>query len=452
MLALLALASTALASAELAQADLALGRQLLAEKNPQGAALALQRCAERKVEPAITADCQWELGWARWVQNDWAGVVAAWSAVEAVQPTREGLRDYLAQARDQAGLQAMVEKGKAAAPKSFQSQAPAGTTLRLRAVGDMMIGTDFPPPGMLPEDDGASMFADVRELLQDADLTFGNLEGPLCDTGSTTKCRPDTPPGRCYAFRTPERYGRYYKEAGFDVVSTANNHAGDFGEVCRERTEKVMDAQGIAHTGRPGDIARLTVKGLKVAVIGFHTSQNSHYLNDHETAAALVRALAAESDIVIVSFHGGAEGSKAIRVPQGSETFYGENRGDLRRFARVVIDAGADAVIGHGPHVLRGMEVYRERLVAYSLGNFATYGPFNVKGNNGISAVLELQLDREGRFLGGRLLPTWLEGQGVPKRDPEGRAIDLVRTLSAEDFPGTAVQVAQDGTLSGPAR
>lgn len=444
------LARPALASpAELAQTDLDLGRQLLAEKNADGAELALKRCIGRQADPAITVECQWELGWASWVQADWTGVVAAWEAVQKVDPQRKGLADSLAQARDQAGLQAIVAKGKAAAPATFSSTAPAGTTLRMRAVGDMMIGTDF-QPGQMPPDDGVSMFADVAALLKDADLTLGNLEGPLCDGGSTDKCSPDTPPGRCYAFRTPERYGKYYKEAGFDVLTTANNHAGDFGEFCRERTEAVLDAQGIAHTGRPGDIASMTVNGLKVAVIGFHTSQNSHYLNDHDTAAALVKALSTEHDLVVVTFHGGAEGSKAIRVPQGSETFYGENRGNLRQFARVVIDAGADAVIGHGPHVLRGMEVYKERLVAYSLGNFATYGPFNVSGNNGISAVLELQMDREGRFLGGKVLPTWLEGEGVPMRDAQGRAIDLLRTLSAEDFPGTAVQIAQDGSLSGP--
>ncbi|NUQ38691.1 MAG: CapA family protein, partial [Caldilineales bacterium] len=121
-------------------------------------------------------------------------------------------------------------------------------------------------------------------------------------------CGPDAAPGSCYAFRSPARYAKYYKAAGFDVMSTANNHAGDFGDVCRRRTEELLDQQGIAHSGRPGDVASLTVNGLKVAVIGFHTSQTSHYVNDHETAAALVRSLAAAHDIVVVSFHGGAEG------------------------------------------------------------------------------------------------------------------------------------------------
>ncbi|MGB0641465.1 MAG: CapA family protein, partial [Myxococcota bacterium] len=295
--------------------------------------------------------------------------------------------------------------------------------------------------------DVENTFTGVQEWLTDADVTFGNLEGPLCDGGKTSKCRPGAPAGSCYAFRSPYSYKDLFKSAGFDVVSTANNHAADFGEYCREQTEKAMDEVGIAHTGRPGDIARLTINGLKIAVIGFHTSRNSHYINDHKTAVQLVRALDAESDLVIVSFHGGAEGSKAQHVPYGRETFYGENRGHLREFTHTVIDAGADMVWGHGPHVLRAMEVYKGRLIAYSLGNFATYGRFNLRGQQGLGVVLEAVVDADGQFLTGKILPTKQTGRGVPVEDPTGQAIDVVRALSAKDFPNTGILVAQDGTI-----
>ena len=345
----------------------------------------------------------------------------------------------------------LARRGAEAAPASFASSAPAGATLRVRAVGDIMLGSDF-PAGFLPPDDGAASLAAVAELLRDADLTFANLEGPLCDGGRTSKCDPTKPEGSCYAFRCPSRYGRYLDEAGIDVVSTANNHSGDFGDVCRQETERNLDALGIAHSGRPGDVAELTSHGLKIALIAFHTSAATHDVRDIPTARALVRGLAAGHDLVIVSFHGGAEGAKALHVPEGQETHLGENRGDLRAFTHAVVDEGADLVIGHGPHLLRGMEVYRDRLIAYSLGNFATYGRFNVSGNMGIGAVLEAELDREGRFLGGRLLATRQEGEGIPVPDEVGRAVDLVRQLSAEDFPGSAVQVARDGTLAAAAR
>ena len=399
-------------------------------------------------QPDHVADCQWERGWAHWMNGDWSKVVSDWEAVRKADPSREGLDRYLAQARDNLGLEDLLAKGRQSAPPTFKSDVPEGTTVRLRAVGDLMISTDFPAGNINPEIDAT--FSDVSDWLTDADITFGNLEGPVCDTGKTTKCKPDHKPGSCYAFRTPSKYADLYKAVGFDVMSTANNHAGDYGPGCRTETEGHLDRLGIAHTGRPGDIASLTANGLKIAVVGFHTSRNSHYINDHEKAELLVKALDTEHDLVVVSFHGGAEGSKAIHVPQGRETFYGENRGHLREFTHTVIDAGADLVLGHGPHVLRGMEVYNGRLIAYSLGNFATYGRFNLSGNLGVGAVLEVVMDADGQFVTGKVLPTKQKGEGVPVKDPDGKAIDLVRTLSADDFPGTAVQVAQDGVLARP--
>lgn len=328
------------------------------------------------------------------------------------------------------------------APAAATPAAPA--PLRLRAVGDMMLGTTV-PEGYLPEDDGAHLLDAVAPLLRDADLTFANLEGPLCDIGVTTKCGKGA---NCYAFRSPTRYVKYYVDAGIDLLSTANNHAGDFGDECRRETEKTLDGAGLVWSGAKGSIGRTTVKGRRVALVAFHTSEAVNDVNDLAAAQALVREARAGADIVIVSFHGGAEGSKATRVVDGPEYFLKENRGDLRRFARGVVDAGADVVFGHGPHVLRGMEVYKGHLIAYSLGNFATYGRFNLSGPLGVSVVLEVTLDEAGRFAGGRLLPTMQEGKGIPMPDPSGRGLEAVRQLSALDFPEAGVVVAEDGALS----
>lgn len=433
----------ALVPAALANPDYDAGVEALKVKDTARAKASFESCL--KSEPANT-ECHWELGWVYWVENRWPEVVKQWEQVQKTDPSRKGLADGLAQARDNVALEGMLAKGRAAAAKTYTSTAPAGATVRLRAVGDNMIGTTF-PEGYLPPDDGAGAFAGVSDWLKDADITFGNLEGPLCDSGETTKCKPDSTPGSCYAFRSPGRYRSLYKDAGFDVMSTANNHAGDFGQDCRLQTEANLDAVGIAHSGRPGDVAHLTSNGLKIAVIGFHTSEATHNVNDIPTAKLLVAGLAAENDLVIVSFHGGAEGSKAIHVPQGAEQFYSENRGDLRAFTHAVVDAGADLVIGHGPHVLRAMEVYKDRLIAYSLGNFATYGRFTLSGNLGVGAVMEVVMDRDGRFVSGKLLPTRQAGEGVVEKDPESRSFDLVRTLSEQDFPSSGVRVAQDGTL-----
>lgn len=333
-----------------------------------------------------------------------------------------------------------------------QAQPPAAPGqadgfLRLRAVGDVMLGTDF-PEGLLPPEDGAQMLADVRDWLEDADVTFANLEGPLCDGGETRKCKK--PSSVCYAFRTPTRYGAYLAAAGIDLASTANNHSGDFGEECRRQTEQTLDRLGIKWSGPPGSVATLEVKGKRLAMIAFHTSAATNDVNDHGTAVKLVREARKTHDLVVVSFHGGAEGAKATRVPEGRELFLGENRGDLRRFGRAVIDAGAAIVIGHGPHVARGLELYKGRLIAYSLGNFATYGKFNLTGALGRGLVLEAVLAEDGRFVGGKILPSFQEGKGVPKKDASGAVIPLIRELTAADFPQTGVRISEAGDLSPP--
>jgi poly-gamma-glutamate capsule biosynthesis protein CapA/YwtB (metallophosphatase superfamily) len=308
----------------------------------------------------------------------------------------------------------------------------------------MMLGTAI-PAGHLPPDDGAHLLDAVIPLLEDADLTFANLEGPLCDSGESSKCRKG---GNCFAFRTPTAYVKHFVAAGVDLVSTANNHSGDFGERCRRETERTLDAAGIVWSGPPGSIGKTTVNGKRVALVAFHTSRSCNDLNDLPAAKKLVQKAKADADVVIVSFHGGAEGAHATRVKDGPERYLGENRGDLKAFAHGVIDAGADVVIGHGPHVLRGIELYQGHLIAYSLGNFATYGRFDLSGPLGVSVVLEVTLDDAGKFAGGRLFATKQEGKGIPALDPSGRGIAMIRELTARDFPRTGVVVGEDGTLS----
>ena len=419
------------------------GVELMTNKNYTEAIMAFETCINNSPD---NLSCHWEIGWAHWMLSDWNSVVNHWSTVENSDPNWPKLSGYLTQAKDNLNLQKIMEQSQNDAPNTFASAVPSGATIRIRSVGDMMIGTNF-PNGYLPPNNGADSFAQVAAELKDADITFGNLEGPLCDgTAASQKC-VNSSPGKCYAFRSPSTYVKHYKDAGFDLLSTANNHANDFGSACRLQTESLLDENGIAHSGRPGDIASIEVNGFRVSMIAFYTGRSSHYLNDHDTAKKLVTAQKSNHDIVIVSFHGGAEGSKALHVPQGQETFYGENRGDLRQFTHDVVDAGADIVIGHGPHVLRGMEVYNNKLIAYSLGNFATYGRFNISGYAGMGVILESTLDEHGNFIAGKLIPTKQTGRGVPVLDSEANVIDLMRTLSNEDFGSSAVKIAVDGQI-----
>src|SRR2546421_8521064 len=142
--------------------------------------------------------------------------------------------------------------------------------ITIAAVGDIMLGSPYPNDSRMPPNDGADLLKDVTPILSAADIAFGNLEGPIVDGGTSAKCRPGST--QCFAFRVPTRYGKYLKQAGFDVMSVANNHAGDFGEAGRASTMRVLDEQGIKYAGSlqaPSPIAYLDVKGRKVAVIGF---------------------------------------------------------------------------------------------------------------------------------------------------------------------------------------
>jgi hypothetical protein len=213
----------------------------------------------------------------------------------------------------------------------------------------------------------------------------------------------------------------------------------------------VLDRLGIGHAGDKGTVAVRTVRGRRVALVAFATNRIAHNVNDVDGARRVVADVARQADIVLVSFHGGGEGAAYQRVRHGPETYLGEQRGDLRRFARAVVDAGADLVLGHGPHVVRGMEVYRGRLVAYSLGNFATYGKFGLRGPTSLAPVLEARLDAQtGAFVGGKIHAFRQRKPGGPRRDGTGIVVPVVARLSRQDFGGTAVRIEPDGTLLSP--
>ena len=322
-------------------------------------------------------------------------------------------------------------------------RAPA--RISIAAVGDMMIGTDY-PENLLPDDDGVGFLAAVTPWLRSADITFGNLEGVLVDGGEPGKQCSN--PKACYLFRSPSRYAYHYHAAGFDVLSLANNHARDFGEEGRTATMQTLAAAGIHHSGREGDFASLEVKGLRVAVLAYAVTKNSNMLLDYALSEQTVRDLAATHDIVVVSFHGGAEGRDVTRLPFAEEEYYGEPRGDVVRFARMVVDAGADLVIGHGPHVVRAMERYNDRLIAYSLGNFATYYGISVAGIKGIAPILIATLDEEGRFIEGEIISTRQVRPAGPSLDPEGRALKMIRGLSIEDFGNPGLTFHPDGGVT----
>jgi len=324
---------------------------------------------------------------------------------------------------------------------------PLQQTFTISAVGDIMMGTNYPESYYLPPQNGSWLFEEVDSLLNATDITFGNLEGVLLDSGGTPKRCSN--PKACYAFRTPTSYVKYLVDAGFNLMSTANNHAGDFGDIGRRHTLRVLDSVGIHHAGQL--LQPFTLFNLNDAVIGFAAfspNTGTQSINDIPAATSIVRHLDSLADIVIVSFHGGAEGSKYEHVTRKTEIFYGETRGNVYAFAHQMIDAGADLILGHGPHVTRAMDIYKNRFISYSLGNFCTYARFNLSGPNGLAPLLQLSVNREGAFLEGNIIPIRQIGEGGPRIDEQNRVITRLQNLMKEDFPEAEIYIDDSGRIN----
>lgn len=326
---------------------------------------------------------------------------------------------------------------------AMAQQAPGHWELAL--VGDIMMGTDFPSP-RLPPQGGTGLFAPAATLLQSADLAFGNLEGPLAVGGASTKVGC----AKCYAFRTPPEYARHLREAGFDALSVANNHARDFGEEGQRQTVRALDGQGI---GWAGTLEQPMVileddSGRRCAFLAFSTGPSGPRVQDLAQVRKLVTEAASQASLVIVSFHAGAEGAGAGTTPRGAETYHGEARGDVRAFARAAVEAGADVVFGHGPHVPRGAELINDRLVLYSLGNFRTYGPFSKAGAMGLSPLVRVTVTQDGRFVAGKVWSYRQVGDSF-QADTSGAAADWILRKTQEDF-GPSLLMDASGTLRKP--
>lgn len=336
------------------------------------------------------------------------------------------------------------------------------------AVGDMMIGSDFPSKDFLPTNDGKNSFNAVLPFLK-GDVVFGNLEGSLLDDGISTKCPPpattakdtavksdkipatatpntalgaDTPPPRtCYAFKMPTRYAQIIKNAGFNLVSIANNHVGDFGDAGRASTLRTLDNVGIYHAGLTSKpTATFEKNGVKYGFVAFAPNIGTVSINDIANAKKLVKDLDKKVDIVIVSMHGGGEGADNTHVPKTDEIYLNEKRGNVHAFAHAVIDSGADIVLGHGPHVTRALEVYKNKLIAYSLGNFNTYGAFNLRGANGFAPILNVSLAKNGDFVFADVTSIKQSKEKGLQLDESNQAFSELKRLTQADFPETSLE------------
>jgi poly-gamma-glutamate capsule biosynthesis protein CapA/YwtB (metallophosphatase superfamily) len=326
--------------------------------------------------------------------------------------------------------------------------APAQAAKRPRTVslvwgGDVTLGSSYGRP----PDRGRPQLAGIAGVLRRADVAAVNYEGTF-GSGGPSKCAGGR--SNCFAFQAPAANAGTLRWAGVDVVNQANNHAHDFGGTGMAQTHAALRRVGVRWTGAPGQVSVLRRGGARIAFVGFSTYPWSAPMSSDAAVRALVGAAARRARIVVAFLHAGAEGASRDHVPHGHEHAYGEDRGDSRHFARVAVDAGADLVLGSGPHVLRGVELDRGRLIAYSLGNLAGFHNFALGGRSALSGLLRVRVGPEGAFAAGTFASLRLTGPGLPQVDPTHAAASLVSKLSREDFGARGVTIRTDGTLAAP--
>ncbi len=328
----------------------------------------------------------------------------------------------------------------------FEINLPASYTNKIivvKCVGDIMMGTLYKKP-ILPPNDGKGIFDGVKDYLKNCDILIGNLEGTFTTVKKSWK-RADNI--HSFAFKMPVHYVNYLKEAGFTVLNIANNHARDFYVKGLKETISILTNNGLLYTGMRNQLTTLNIRGVKVGIAGFYWQSYFNSIRDLRHTRRFLKKCKSKVDILIVTFHGGSEGLRALHTKNRMEYFHGAKRGNVVKFARTAIDSGADFVFGHGPHVPRAMEIYKNKLIAYSLGNFCGYGLFRMEGPRKYSLILEVHLTDKGEFYKARIIPVILKNKGIPFYDPEKNVIKLIKKLTKTDFPFSPIEITDDGEI-----
>jgi poly-gamma-glutamate capsule biosynthesis protein CapA/YwtB (metallophosphatase superfamily) len=327
-------------------------------------------------------------------------------------------------------------------------QAKVNDTIVIAGAGDIMMGTIIPSRASLPpKEDCSGELVPTSEYFKSANVAFCNLEGVFTDTPAGRKSCKN--PKSCYTFGMPAKFVNCLVEAGFDLVSVANNHCKDFGEAGKVNTGKTLENAGLKYAGWLSKKTDIYEKdGLKYGFCAFSPESGNCDLRNYEEAKRIVKGLDSVCDIVIVSFHSGAEGKDHQHVPKADEMFMGYNRGNVYKFAHEVIDAGADVVFGHGPHVTRAVEVYKDRFIAYSMGNFNTYSNISVAGVCGLAPIMRVYTNNKGAFYKAQIISTFQTMHIPPQVDPAKKVLKIIQDLTKADFPGAKFIIDDNGWVT----
>lgn len=319
-----------------------------------------------------------------------------------------------------------------------QSIASAKNLISITAVGDIMMGS------VSLENNGKNLFTPAAEWLLASDIRFGNFEGTFFDEGP----QPDgkKPGPNRFLFKTPTDMNSVLADGGFNVVSLANNHSRDFGSAGLKSTKEALQKVGIQYSSKSGEVANFRIDDTEVAVIAADYYKAPRSVVEPASTYLEISKLKAAGKLVVVSAHVGKEGAGAEFLEFNSEIFLGENRGNSVEFARTAINQGADLIIMHGPHVPRGLELYKGRLVIYSLGNFMTGQGISLAGYASVAPLVRVQINKNGEFQQGQIVSFVQRRQ--PQRidlDADATALRLIAKLSKDQFKDSPLVFETNG-------
>jgi hypothetical protein len=333
------------------------------------------------------------------------------------------------------------------------AQSTAKKEVRFCAGGDVSLGTNLDTTwaigrGVSALPDPRELLAPLMPLLADANVILLNVEGAIGAGRAPRKC--DRRSRLCFALRQPPAAAaalRHINDSAIVVGNVANNHAHDAGDAGLLETRRRLTQAGVLVTGADTMATLVPVaEGDTIAVLGF-SPWTIAGITDLDAVRRHVSLAAERYGRVIVTMHIGAEGPTARHTPDKIERFAGENRGNSVAFARTAVQAGASLVIGSGPHVLRAIEWNGRSLIAHSLGNLVTYGPFNHSGYNDHGALLCATIAPNGGVRDAVLRSTIQRPPGLVQADSTNLGAQDVAELSRRDFPKTGAAISPSGEI-----
>jgi hypothetical protein len=287
----------------------------------------------------------------------------------------------------------------------------AYTTVQITAVGDIYISNRMT----------VDRYNVLNNIKLEGDLVFGNAEGVFvsnCLDSDRLK----------FKLTMPYSAISILKRIGFNSLSYANNHVLNAGLIEYKKSCSLLHNDNFLLAGYDdsGDVINIHKKSIRI--VGF-TFTGRNNVNNIDTVTKLIKTF--KEDIIIISAHMGGEGAGNCSIIDKPEFFGNQRRGEVRRFSRSCIDAGADLIIGHGPHFLRGIELYKGKLICYSLGNYIFDYPIIEKNGPSATCSITIDLEDDGNFKQAAIASYRIDN-GIPINDNSMTAYQMIKLCSNE--------------------